>query len=196
MVAIRIRDAEACEPQPNLLWDTVWVQNLNASGGYGDWVMAGSADQAESRGGLRAEMALHTATMIQLFTDKRRPDDLADPFGDGDRRGWWGDSVKLADEPGIETGSLLWTLERTVLDARTALLAEDYAREALQVLIDQGAVARTEVAATADSRAGTLILSVQHYSQDGAKAFDQRFGVLWAQERVPKQMTFGERAVA
>ncbi len=66
MVAVRIRDTEACEPQPILIWDTIWVQRLDASGGYGDWIMAGDRDQVESRGGLRAEAALHTATMLCL----------------------------------------------------------------------------------------------------------------------------------
>lgn len=190
MVAIRIRAAEACERQPHLLWDTVWVQRLDASGGWGDWILAGPGDQTESQGGLRSETSLHTATLIQLFTDRRLPDDLANPFDDADPRGWWGDSIRLEGEPEQPLGSLLWTLHRSVLDARVALLAKDYAAEALQTLIDQGAVARTDIETGFDELAGVLWMTVRHYSEDGARVFDQRFAVLWDQERAPKQMNF------
>lgn len=87
MTAIRVRSAEACERQPQLLWDTIWIQRLDASGGYGDWILAGADDQVESRGGLRAEAALHTATMLCLFTDARAQEDDTLPTNDGDRRG-------------------------------------------------------------------------------------------------------------
>lgn len=188
---IRVRDAEGCARQPHLLWDTVWVQRLDASGGYGDWILAGPDDQPESAGGLRAESALHTATLLCLFSDRRLPDGYDSPNGDGDRRGWWGDSIKIPGEPDGEFGSLLWTLERGILNDRTVQLAADYAREALQVLIDQGAVARTDVETSGDKGSGRLDLIVRHYSRDGAAMYEQRFGVLWAQERAPKSMNFG-----
>lgn len=196
MVAIRTRALEACETQPHLLWDTIWVQRVDASGGYGDWILAGPGDQIESRGGLRSEAAIHTATMLQIFTDRRLPDDLANPFDDGDPRGWWGDSIRLEGEPDVPLGSLLWTLHRSILDSRIALLARDYAEEALKVLLDQGAVARTDVATVHDEVAGTLFMTIRHFSQDGAKIYDQRFGVLWDQERRPAQMNFGDTLTA
>lgn len=193
MVLIRIRDAEACAPrQPHLLWDTVWVQRLNASGGYGDWLLAGPDDQAASQGGLRSESSLHTATLLCLFSDRRLPEGYAAPNDDGDRRGWWGDSVKLSGEPAGEFGSLLWTLERSRLDDRITQLAADYAREALQTLIEQGAVARTDVTSESDTLQGTLMLSVRHFSADGAKRYEQKFAVLWEQEKAPRPMNFGE----
>jgi len=190
---VRIRDTEACEPQPLLLWDTIWVQRLDASGGYGDWKLAGSGDQAASRGGLRAESALHTATLLALFTDRRCPEDETLPSDDPDPRGWWGDSVKLDGEPEDETGSLLWLLERAVLNDTTARRAETYAREALGTLIDQGAVAATDVTATADPRRGTLEILVVHYDRAGARTYEQRFGVLWEQSARGAVMTFGDR---
>lgn len=195
MVAIRIRAEEACDPQPNLLWDSVWVQRLDGSGGYADWIMAGAGDQPQSRGGLRAEAALHTATMICLFTDRRLPADQTNPADDGDPRGWWGDSIRLDGEPEGELGSLLWTLERGTLDERTALLAKDYAAEALEVIARQGAVARTDIDSVADPVRGRLMLSVRHYSADGSTVYDQRFAVLWQQERQPKPMNFGDRSL-
>ena len=196
MVQIRIRDTEGCESQPHLLWDTIWIQRTDASGGYGDWIMAGPNDQAESAGGLRSEMALHTATILCLFSDRSLPDGYDSPNDDGDRRGWWGDSVKLQGEPAGEFGSLLWTLERSVIDDRVVQLAADYAREALEVLLEQGAVARTEVETAGDAARGLLTMTVRHYSAAGAIRYEQRFSVLWGQEASPKPMNFGDQSLA
>ncbi len=193
---VRFRDTEGCEPEPQLAWDTVWVQRLDASGGYGDWLMAGSGDQPESRGGLRAEAALHTATMLCLFTDRRLPDDRAHPGNDGDRRGWWGNAIRLDGEPEVELGSLLWTLQRRAITDGLAREAVDIAREALEVLATQGAVARTDVTAEVDRRQGALLIVVRHYSQAGERVYEQRFGVLWQQTLRPAQMNYGDRSLA
>lgn len=187
---IRTRSAEGCERQPHLIWDTIWVQRLDASGGYGDWILSGPDDQVEAAGGLRSETSLHTATLICLFSDRRLPDGYDNPNDDGARRGWWGDSVKVPGEPAGEFGSLLWTLERSRLDRRVVKLAEDYAREALETLIEQGAVARTEVSAAGDESSGCLTLSVKHFSQSGSELYAQHFQVLWRQEASPKPMNF------
>lgn len=195
MVAIRVRDTESCEGDPQLLWDTVWVQRLDASGGFGDWIMAGPRDQVESRGGLRAEAALHTATLLQLFTDRRLPNDLAHPGNDGDPRGWWGNSIRLDGEPDVEIGSLLWTLERSALSDDLARRAQDIVAESLAVLADQGAVARTDVATSIDRRAGSLLIVVRHYSQSGDRIYEQRFGVLWQQSERRVQMNYGDRSI-
>lgn len=195
MVAVRIREAEACDPQPYLLWDTIWVQRLDATGGFGDWILAGDADPAEQAGGLRARHALHTATMIQLFTDARAPVELLPPNED-DRRGWWGDSFRFDDEPsGVTHGSLLWTLERGVLNDRTAQTAKIYAEEALAVLKTQEAVAETQVDASANVLAGRLELVVRHFDRDGRQVYASQFSVLWTQERSPAPMNFGDQGV-
>ncbi len=200
MTIVRFRDAEACEPEPHLLWDTVWVQRLDASGGYGDWILAGSGDQVESRGGLRAESALHTATLLQLFTDRRRPD--SGPYAarpgageDSDPRGWWGNSIRLDDEPDAELGSLLWTLERGVITDRLAAEARAIVEDALAVLAAQGAVAATEVETSVDRRQQSLLITVRHYSQAGARIYEQRFGVLWHQSARNAPMNFGDRSL-
>lgn len=196
MVAVRFRDTEACEPAPQLLWDTVWIQRLDASGGYGDWIMAGPGDQADSRGGLRAEAALHTATMLCLFTDRRLPEGTPHPSNDSDPRGWWGNSIRLEGEPDAEMGSLLWTLERQVITNRLVQQAEDICRDALSVLMTQGAVARTDVTATVDRRQGSLMIVVVHYSQTGVRIYEQRFGVLWTQAAANARMNYGDRSLS
>lgn len=191
---VRIRDTEGCEPQPQLLWDTIWMQRLDASGGYGDWILAGPGDQTESLGGLRAESALHTATLLCLFTDARADESDRLPTDDGDRRGWWGDSIRLADEPGVPLGSTIWVeVERGVLDDGIGARVEVRALRALDVLKAQGAVARTTVSSSVDKLAGNLFLVVEHFSRDGRAIYAQRFGVIWGQVRTGAQMNFGDQ---
>lgn len=173
------------------------INRLDASGGYADWILAdpkNNGDPAEQGGGLRARMGLHTAILICLLTDKRIPEGEESPAGDDDPRGWWGDSVRLDDEPeGVEIGSLLWTLERATLDNETAKLAVDYCYEALQVLIDQGAVARFEVEAAVNQLQGFLGLTVRAFSQAGQLVYDQQFETLWRETQNPARMNYNYR---
>lgn len=193
---VRRRDTEGCERQPQLVWDSVWVQRLDASGGYADWILAGADDQPESRGGLRAEAALHTATLLILMTDARAPGDLPLAGGDDDRRGWWGDSVKLDGEPDAALGSLIWTeIERGIANDATAVAVRDYALEALAVLAEQGAVARTEVETELRPEQGFLGLVVRHFDHAGDRAYEQRFAVLWGQTRRNAPMNFGDQGI-
>ena len=193
---IRRRETEGCERQPQLMWDSVWVQRLDATGGYADWILAGDGDQPESRGGLRAESALHTATLIILMTDAPAPDDLPLAGGDEDRRGWWGDSIQLDDEPDRALGSLIWTeIERGIADEGTAARVRDHALDALAVLAEQGAVARTEVDTELRKERGFLGLIVRHFDHAGRRIYEQRFTVLWAQSRRNAPMNFGDQGV-
>lgn len=195
-MAIRIRDTESCERQPQLLWDTIWVQRLDAAGGYGDWILAGPSDAYDSRGGLRAEAALHTATVLQMFTDARAPADAVLPADDGDRRGWWGDSVRIEGEPDEPLGCLAWLyVERGRLDENTARSVRDAFADALDVLRTQGAVARTDISTEIRQDQGLLGVVVRHYSHDGTEMYAQRFAVLWDQAARGAQMNYGTQGV-
>jgi len=192
-VVASLRAREGCEPENLFDWDTIWVERTANGGGYFDWVLAGPEDPAPQRGGLRAAAALHRATIIQLFTDRRAPDDLPLPFGANDRRGWWGDSIRLPGEPERPLGSLLWTvIERGVVNAETERLVAEYAAEALEILAEQRAVARTEVETVRDERRGFVGLTVTHFDQHGARAYEQRFAVLWSKQVAerPAQMVY------
>ncbi|QKV20235.1 phage GP46 family protein [Oricola thermophila] len=137
-----------------------------------------SLDDEQNPGGLRATQALATAVLICLMTDRRVDES---ELRDGDEnRGWPGDSfgVDPGDPP---LGSKLWILRRRALTAEIETLAEDYAREALQTLVDQGAVARFDVTATANRSAGRLDLEVTAYGRAGAEVYNQKFAVLWDQ---------------
>lgn len=149
---------------PDLVWDGI----------MGDLALSGGD---EPRGGLRAKAALETAVLICLMTDARAE---ATELRDGDvNRGWPGDSFDLQDgEAAI--GSKLWLLRRSTVDAvETPQRAEDYAREALQPLIDQGAVAAVTVAAEAEPARNRLTLAVTLTNRDGDVVAATRYAVLW-----------------
>ncbi|MEY0336595.1 phage GP46 family protein [Providencia stuartii] len=81
---------------------------------------------------------LQSAIIISLFTDglARSDDNIDESY----RRGWWGD---LGSDYNI--GSRLWLLNRQKLTVSIARQAEDYAREALKWLTDDGVVSYIEV---------------------------------------------------
>lgn len=175
---IRIRDAEGTEDQPFLLWDTVWDQN-NLSAYFADWQLAGP-NAPNNAYGLAANHALNTAVLLSLFSWRRAEEYDVLPSGT-DPQGWWGDAIDLQDSE-TALGSRLWLLIRAPLNANTANLAQDYAYEALQPLIDQGAVAKWVCTATVDQVQGFLTLAVDGYSQDGQLIYSQKFERIWRQE--------------
>lgn len=89
---------------------------------------------------LVGDNGLVTAVIISLFTDARARDDdkLPDILYSDDfpnRRGWWADFS--SSRPDDSVGSRLWLLSRSKNTTENLRLAEDYAREALQWLIDE-----------------------------------------------------------
>lgn len=100
----------------------------------GDWRLAGPD--------LAAGDDLASAVLISLFTDRRAEDGDRAPAG-ADLRGWWGDLGRTRP-----LGSKLWLLERAKQTEATRLAAEDYARDALQWLIEDGVAAAVDVAAS------------------------------------------------
>lgn len=159
--------------EPLLSPDTVW------DGFIGDWAIAGSTD-ADHPFGLRSRAQLATAVLLCLMTDARvQPDEL--PDGETNR-GWPGDSFDLREDLGEQPiGSKLWLLRRSVASDATALAAQDFAREALQTLIDQRVVSAVEVVGTATPADRRVDLQIVLKDKAGAVSFDGRFGVLWEQ---------------
>jgi len=83
---------------------------------------------------------LQTAIIISLFTDRlARRDDSHDG---SDRRGWWGDSDSES-----QLGSRLWLIRREKLTTRVAIKAEEYAKEALAWLKNDGVVSEIMITA-------------------------------------------------
>lgn len=167
MKIIPIEGPSAVLLDPDIVWN----------GAFGELAVT-AADDPVNPAGLRATSALETAVIICLMTDRRvEPSELRD----GDvNKGWPGDGFDL--EPGERPlGSKLWLLRRSALTPDIELRAVDFAREALQTLIDQKACARIDVTAEANRSANRLDLDVRLYGRDGALIYDRRFAVLWEQ---------------
>lgn len=152
---------------PDLVWD----------GLVGDLAITGLADP-DNPGGLRSTQALATAVLICLMTDRRV--DVTELRDGDENRGWPGDGFDLAAGD-VALGSKLWLLRRRALTGDIEIVARDYALEALQTLIDQGAVARWEASAVAVRERNRLDLDVQGFGREGARVFAKRYGVLWDQ---------------
>lgn len=78
--------------------------------------------------------SLETSVLISIFTDARAARSDALPDTQTSRRGWFGDLFN--DDPQDRIGSKLWLLSREKQTEETRLHAQDYARQALQWLID------------------------------------------------------------
>lgn len=188
MPPIRIRQAEGCDGDPYLAWDTVWSADRIAIENSADWALAG-ADEPHNRGGLQAKAGLATAVVLCLFTDRRCPPDHPLAYlADGDPRGWWGDAVDLDAAAGeIELGSLLWLFARAPLTGpggeTMRRWVETLAAEALEPLRAQGAVARIDCVATLNEARERVELQVGLYASDGNTLFNRRFDQIWEQTR-------------
>ena len=140
-------------------WD-----NLNT---LGDWQLA--------QGDLQSGQDLETACLVSLFTDRLATPDFLPTDGTTDRRGWWADIY--ADRP---LGSNLWQLERAHKTRATLGLAQRYASEALQWLIDDGVAAAVAVdTAWLQPAGGSTFLGIRVVltSPDGSMT---RFTYGWA----------------
>lgn len=109
--------------------------------GFGYLYLDG-ADLAEDRG-------LRTAVLVSLFTDRLSREDDQLPDGTDDRRGHWTDSYLLNDD--LE-GSRLWLLEREKVLPDVLRRAEDYGREALQWMLEDGLANAVQVTAWTTGR--------------------------------------------
>lgn len=125
----------------------------------------GEGDLVFADGDLMADDSLTTAIIISLFTDQRVDN----------QRGWWGNQFASHSS---EMGSKLWTLSRSKQLADVLIDAQQYAREALQWLLDDQHASHIEVSATNPSDS-VLLLTVVVTLPDGA--VEQRtFSTVWS----------------
>lgn len=129
----------------------------------GDWALAD--------GDLQTGQDLETACLVSLFTDRLATPDFVPTDGTTDRRGWWADLYE--DRP---LGSNLWQLERAKKTRQTLGLAQRYAQDALQWLIDDG-VASTLLVNTQWITATMLGIAVAITRPNGSQT---RFMFGWA----------------
>lgn len=100
------------------------------------------ADLALHEGDLLLEDGLRTAVVVSLFSDARAEAKDPLPPEETSRHGWW------PDEAGDRFGSLLWLLRREKVTTSTVERARQYARAALQWMVEEGIAERIEVEAS------------------------------------------------
>ncbi len=120
------------------------------------------------------ENELAQVVLVSLFSWRKSAVD--DGVSAPNRQGWWGDTY--ADTAGDRIGSRLWLLEREKVLPATLRKAEEYAREALQWLIDDKIVGRVEVSAERYEQSG-VALNVQLYKPDDTQVLNARFQDVW-----------------
>lgn len=104
---------------------------------------------------------LETAVIISLFTDRRaKADDILPDPSNPDLRGWWGDLASPLII-GDQIGSRLWLLAREKTLQSVLERAKQYAREALQWMIDDNVAIKIEVDAERQGIPGRDILALQ-----------------------------------
>ena len=145
--------------------------------------MNGRADFAMNGQDLLMDFGLHTAVIISLFCDRLADPADVIPDGTGDRRGWWGDTpLPNATDPtgGIDlTGSRLWQLARSLQMTETLRKAENFAKEALQWMIDDGVAGSVTASAIfPPAPPNALELSIGIYQAGAANQY--AFAFAWA----------------
>mgnify|MGYP003385647548 CR=1 FL=1 len=136
------------------------------------WLQGTQGDYQQQGAALASGGDLGTAALISLFTDRVLSPDDASVDGTDDPRGWWG------DDPAFPIGSHLWLLRRAKRTDDTLVQAQGYAAEALQWLIDDGAVASFEIFAEWVGLS-QLSMSVTARRSDGTSVA-LRFAWAWA----------------
>lgn len=122
---------------------------------------------------------LETAVRLSLFCDKRATfDQLPADFPKNDLRGWWGDMRPEVE--GDKIGSWLWLLGREKTTAEVLGKARNYARDALQWMIDDKVSSSIDItAAYIPDLYGWLYLYVGIHRPSG-NAVDYRFDYQWS----------------
>lgn len=135
----------------------------------------GCADGRLLENDLAADEGLETAVLLSLFTDRRAEDSDVLPDGQTSRRGWFGDAVPVT--AGDLFGSRLWLLDRAKQTETNRVLAETYAREALQWLVEDKVAASVSVVASYP-RKDVLLLAVT-ITRPGSDPASFRFTRNW-----------------
>lgn len=132
-------------------------------------------DFAKTSSDLKLDEGLRSAVIVSLFTDRRVSKE--EVLLGQNQRGYWGDV--LLEVQNDKWGSKLWLLEREKQTQETLTRAVEYAKEALQWMIDDEIAASIEVEASYPV-AGFLSLEVFIQKPSGEKlnyAFDSEWKV-------------------
>jgi phage gp46-like protein len=116
---------------------------------------------------LLGDRGLESATLLSLFTNQRVNDEKLLPGNANDKGGWWG--LEFTE---FTYGSRLWLLRRSKNMNEMLPLAEQYAKEALQWMIDQEVAQRIDVTASF-LNAQTIMMDIQIYRPEVSE--EQRY---------------------
>ena len=128
-------------------------------------------------GDLESDGGLQTAVTISLFTERRVTDEQLPELAES-KKGWWGDMFPDIDQDKI--GSRLWTLEREKRTTETLRRYEDYSKEALDWMLEDGVASTISVAASYDSD-GQLVGEIIITRPTGTES---RFQVNWDEQEL------------
>lgn len=132
----------------------------------------GTADLDTDANDLVKDLGLDTAVLISLFTDRQAESGDVIPDGEEYRRGWW------ADETTDKIGSRLWLLSREKQTPDVLTRASEYAREALQWLLDDKIASAVDVESEFVGN-GILGLAVS-ITRPKVDAVTFRYNYIWA----------------
>lgn len=118
---------------------------------------------------------LRTSILISLFTDARCTDDEL-PDGHKIKRGFWGD---MFNDKKINTGSKIWLLEREKTSLETKERIQEYAKESLAWMVDEGIASKIETTASIFS-SSEIKLEVKIYNPGKNSNYD----FLWSKEGI------------
>lgn len=148
-------------------WEKVWGVSMDLLLSFP--TPGAKADLSLSQGQLALDDSFYSAVLISLFTDARAEDSDELPGSDTWRRGWWADALPSLTDNKDKTGSRLWLLMRCKATENTRLRAEDYAKEALAWLLQDGLVRGVNVSASwLDKTGGLLQLAISLELFDGS----------------------------
>lgn len=124
---------------------------------------------------LATEAGLETAVIISLFTDRRV--EIGElPDGVSGQRGWWGDMfAEVFDD---EIGSKLWLLNYEKELPETLAKAEEWTRDALQWMLDDGIASDIDVS-TEWSADSFLKINISITKPDGSAPVNYNFDYAW-----------------
>lgn len=125
---------------------------------------------------LAGDGGLETAVAISLFTDARATDDEL-PDLKIRKRGWWGDAINEIFQDQI--GSKIWLLERGKRTLQDLNKLENYARQSLQWMLQDGVAASVEVSGQFEQGQTILNVSIVKPNEE-----ETRYSVLWDAQEV------------
>lgn len=132
-------------------------------------------------GEILVDNGLLTPVLVSLFTDARARSGDEIPDGTSDPRGWWGDAYL---PPGDRMGSRLWLLDRSLRTPFTLKRIEDYAREALAWMVEDGLATKVQSSAAFEGAEGYRLNVITWAPARGTEPTGWRFFRNWEAQLV------------